>query len=633
MRKPFIAFIPKTAIGRAARSKVAQTFLSVPCFSQPLVTDKNVCATLFPIAIFRFIALFSAICASFFIAPMFAGTETFKSDVTSFIEGKMKESGDIGLTFAFVDMDKGLVWTEGFGYADAKNKSKVTDKTIFRIASISKTFTIMALMQLCEAGKINMDDPVIKYVPSFAIKPHPARGGRAGGITLDMLAKHRSGILGDSMPGGRTTGGYNKNFLNNLPDILNTMYLGDAPPSKFMGYSNAGVTLLGYIVASVAEPDMNRFDGFVKYTEENIFNKMNMDMTSFVIKDNMRPYFSKGYDKDGNEISQNLAINGLPAGSVRSNAQDMAKYIQTLLDKGKNVLNPETLEAMLAPDDKYKSLDFSQNNIGEVWMSQYPFGVEYPIRTHNGASPPFYSVVMIMPGQKMGVFVSVNTGSGRGLPGEIAKYALKKNLEGKLGKSMDAPKRPSQSTAEKISKSELMKYVGFYVDTDSSREILMGEDGRLRLRLADTNMRTKELPLTHQNDGTFVAGNGRRLAFTGTGKDMVMYNVQAGEKRSPAVKVEKPSVPAYFDSWRGVWRAQTAVEDQDDEDEGAPEGAQMLVFGVREGVPYCGMHPVKFIDKNTCYWETYGRSGGLVITKQPDGTLMSRGTVYKKMRQ
>jgi CubicO group peptidase (beta-lactamase class C family) len=154
----------------------------------------------------RFIALFSAICAGLFIAPVYARaveTDAFKNDVTAFIEGKLKESNVAGLTLAFVDLDKGLVWTEGFGYADVKNKTKVTDKSIFKIASISKTFTMMALMQLCEAGKIKLDDPVVKYVPGFAIKPHPARGGRAGDRTIDRLAKHRSGILGDFMPGGR----------------------------------------------------------------------------------------------------------------------------------------------------------------------------------------------------------------------------------------------------------------------------------------------------------------------------------------------------------------------------------------------------------------------------------------------
>lgn len=582
-----------------------------------------------------------AMCAGFFLAPAASaaparagGTETFKNDAAGFIDAKLKQSGPaaIGLALAFVDNDKGIAWTQGFGFADAANKTKVTDETIFRIASLSKTFTMMALMQLCEAGKINMDDPVIKYVPGFSIKPHPARGGRAQDITLDMLAKHRSGILGDFLPGGRTAGGYDKNFMNNLPDIFRGMCLGDAPPSKFMGYSNAGVTLLGYILARVAEPDMDPFDGFVKYTEENLFNKMHMDMTSFVIKDNMRPYLSKGYDKDGKESAQTLlAINGLPAGSARSNARDMARYIQTILDKGKNVLKPETLDKMLSPEDTYKSLDYN-DNIGKVWMTQYPFGKAWPVRAHNGASPPFYSIIMIMPGQNLGVFVSVNAQSGRGLPADIAKYILKKALEEKLGKNVDAPQARVQSTAEKMPKNELARYAGFYVDTETSREIVMGKDDRLYLRLAEPNMKTKDIALTHQNDGTFLAATGRRLAFTGTGKDMVAHDIANGESRNPALKVEKPSVPAYFNAWRGIWRAQNSVDEQDD-DEDAPGagGLQMLVFGVREDVPYCMMRPVRFLDKNTCYWETYGRSGGLVIYKLPDGTLTtSRGGIYKR---
>jgi len=585
-----------------------------------------------------FIALFTIICAGFFVvfpsAPARAAeTDAFKKDVARFIEGKLKESGAAGLTLAFVDLDKGLAWTEGFGYADVKNKTKVTDKTIFKIASISKTFTAMALMQLWEAGKLNLDDPVVKYAPDFSIKPHPARGGRAADITLDMLAKHRSGILGDLMPGGRSSGGYNKDFLNNFPKVFHTMHLGDAPPAKFQGYSNAGVSLLGYVVARVGEPGLAPFDGFVKYTQENLFDKMGMGMTSYIIKDNMRPHFSKGHGRDGAEITANLHINGLPAGSMSSNAQDMAKYIQTILNKGKNVLKPETLDAMLRPEDKYKSVDYN-DNIGRIWMTQYPFGREHPVRAHNGSVPGFLSVVMIMPGRNLGVFVSVNSQLGRGVHGEIARYALQKALEAKLGKSVDIPRKRPQSAPQKASRAELAKYVGFYVDAETSREIVMGKNDRLYMRVPEPNMQTRDIPLTHHSDGTFVAETGRRMAFAVAGKDMVLHDVVNGEKRNLAIRVEKPAVPAWFASWRGAWVLQNPVDDQEDEDDGGPGGLQRLVFGAREGVPYCMMHPVRFVDRNICYWETYGRAGGLVIYKTPDGNLMtSRGGVYKRMRQ
>jgi hypothetical protein len=420
--------------------------------------------------------------------------------------------------------------------------------------------------------------------------------------------------------------------MNTLPDVFRTMHLGDAPPSKLMGYSNAGISLLGYVVAKVGEPELAPFDGFVKYTEENLFNKMDMGMTSFVIKDNMRPHLAKGYDSDGKEITRDLFINGLPAGSMRSNARDMAKYIQTILGKGKNVLSPETLHAMLVPEDKYKSADYN-DNIGRIWMTQHPFGREYPVRAHGGAVPAFFSILMIVPGQNLGAFVSVNSQSGRGAPPEIAKYVLQKALAQKLGRDVGAPQRRPEPAPQKIPRAGLAKYAGFYVDAETSREIVMGEDGRLYLRLAEPNMRTRDIPLEHHNDGSLVAPSGRRMAFTGTGKDMVMFDIANGEKRNPAIRTEKPSVPAWFASWRGVWRLQNPTDEQDDDDDGGPGGLQMLVFGAREGVPYCMMRPVRFVDKNTCYWEIYGRAGGMVIYKTPDGNLMtSRGGVYTRTR-
>jgi len=579
-----------------------------------------------------FVVFFSSIFVIFFVtsASVFTDGKDFKSEVAGFVKEKMKESDIPGLTFAFVDMDKNLVWTEGFGYADIAKQVTVTDKTLFKIASISKTFTAMALMQLCEAGKISLDDPLVKYVPDFTIKPHPARGGRAEDITLDMLTKHRSGILGDNMPGSRTTGNVNKNFMNHLPDIFSDMYLGDAPPSTFGAYSNAGIALLGYVVAKVGEPDLEPFDGFVKYTEENLFQKMNMDMTSFIIKDNMLPYISKGYDKDGSEKPMPFVTNALPAGSIHSNAQDMAKYMQTILNKGKNVLRPETLETMLMPEDTYQSIDNS-DNIGKVWMSQYPFGREYPIRTHNGSGALFYSTIMIMPEQNIGVFVSVNSAKGNGFPSEITRYVLKKALEEKSGKAINPLVRRLQTAAVKMSKEEMMKYVGFYVDTESSREIVIGDDNRLYLRLAEPNMRTRDFLLTCHNDGTFVTESGKRFFFTGTGKDMVMYDMMNGEKRNPAVRKEKPVTPAFFEHWRGVWRTQN-IQDVADDEEGLSGGLPIIIFGVREGVPYCMQRPIRFVDENTCYWEIYGRTGGVVMKKLPNGDIISRGIIYKKMR-
>jgi len=352
----------------------------------------------------------------------------------------------------------------------------------------------------------------------------------------------------------------------------------------------------------------------------------------------MRPHLSKGYDKNGAEIPQTLYINGLPAGSLRSNATDMAKYIQTILARGQNLLRPETLEAMLRPEDTYHSIDYT-DNIGKVWMTQYPFGREHPVRAHNGAAPPFYSALMIIPAQNIGVFVSINTNAARGLPGDIAKYALKKALERKLGKPVSPPPRnPPAPPAQKLPKPELLKYTGFYVDTETSREIIMGKDDRLYLRVPAPNMTTKDIALTHLSDGTFAAPppDARRLAFTGTGNDMVMYDIINAEKRTPAIKTDKPPVPPYFESWRGIWRAQTKPQDTDDEDDETPNAGglpPMLVFGIRENAPYCMLRPLRFVDKATCYWETHGRSGGQIMKQQSDGTILFRGIVYKRMRQ
>ncbi|MBC8066304.1 MAG: beta-lactamase family protein, partial [Chlorobia bacterium] len=106
-----------------------------------------------------------------------------------FIEHEMRDKDLPALSIALVD-DQQIVWAKGFGFADAKAKIPATAETVYRVGSVSKLFTDIAIMQLVEQGKLDLDVPVTRYLPDF----HP-RNPFGKPVTLRQLMSHRSGLV------------------------------------------------------------------------------------------------------------------------------------------------------------------------------------------------------------------------------------------------------------------------------------------------------------------------------------------------------------------------------------------------------------------------------------------------------
>ena len=143
------------------------------------------------------------------------------------------------LSIALVDGNE-IVWARGFGYADPPNKIPATAATVYRVGSVSKLFTDIGVMQMAERGQIDIDAPVSKYLPDFA----PANQFTKP-VTLRQLMSHRSGLLREP-----PVGHY---FDDTGPSIAATVHsLNGQPliyePETRVKYSNAGVTVVGYVL-------------------------------------------------------------------------------------------------------------------------------------------------------------------------------------------------------------------------------------------------------------------------------------------------------------------------------------------------------------------------------------------------
>lgn len=171
-----------------------------------------------------------------------------------------------GMAFAIVS-DGRLVHTGAFGYTDIQKKTPVTARSVFRIASMTKSFTAMAILSLRDAGKLNLDDPVYKYIPE--IKQIRPLTEDSPPITIRHLLTHSAGFPEDNPWGDRQLQRTDKeliDFIKGGVSLSNT-------PGLAYEYSNLGFALLGHIVTKVAgEP-------YEQYIRRTIFQPLGMDHT------------------------------------------------------------------------------------------------------------------------------------------------------------------------------------------------------------------------------------------------------------------------------------------------------------------------------------------------------------------
>ena len=170
-----------------------------------------------------------------------------------FIEHEMRSKELPAISIALVD-DQKVVWSQGFGFANPEDSVRATAKTIYRVGSVSKLFTDIAVMQLVEQGKLDLDAPVSRYVPGF--HPHNPFGGE---ITLRELMSHRSGLVREPPVGHYFDDG--SPTLQQTIASLNDTKLVYAPNTKTK-YSNAAIALVGDVLATVQK---QRFESYLKH--------------------------------------------------------------------------------------------------------------------------------------------------------------------------------------------------------------------------------------------------------------------------------------------------------------------------------------------------------------------------------
>jgi len=254
-----------------------------------------------------------------------------------------------GLSLA-VAVDGHIVYSEGFGYADLEERVPVWATTKFRIGSVSKPLTAVALVQLVEQGKIDLDAPVQKYVPAF-----PEKNGK---ITLRLLAGHIAGVRhyqGDEFQISR----HYDNVLDGLKIFQDDPLV--APPGTKFSYSSYGFNLLSAAIETASG------EKFLPYMHEHVFGPLGLRSTTEDQPAEIIEQRARFYTRPKDQLVRNAPFvdNSYKwaGGGFLSSAEDLVRFGSALLQPG--FLKPESLRLLFTSQ---KTADGKETGYGMGWF-------------------------------------------------------------------------------------------------------------------------------------------------------------------------------------------------------------------------------------------------------------------------
>lgn len=361
------------------------------------------------------------------------------------------------------------IYDKAFGYADFTAKRPLNNNTVFELASVSKQFTAMAIMQLHQAGKLRYDDSVSKYLPGFPYH----------GITINNLLHHTSGLPDflhwDSKMIDVNRINYNADILAALvkhkPVLKNQ-------PGDALNYSNTNYVLLALIVEKLSGIS------FASYMDLHIFKPLGMANTSVytprAAKNKIKDY-ALGYVFDPSRgyfvISDNIPslryqyyFDGIagPYG-ISSNTADMLKWDQALYTEQLVTMQEQALAYIPAKLNNGKNAQFEGLNYGFGWLL-----IADNVYMHSGGYPGYNTIIYRFPEAKKTVILLTNTDN-------MANIYLVSNaaLLALFNQAIKVPDVPINKKSAVLSASQLKAVEGIYNTNLATKIFITSRHGQV----------------------------------------------------------------------------------------------------------------------------------------------------------
>ena len=293
------------------------------------------------------------------------------------------------------------------GYADIEDEQPVTPETLFLVASVSKTVTTTALMQLYERGEFELDDEINDYLPFDVVIPSAPDTP----ITFQHLLTHTASLKDNQVAFNAFTE-YGEDSDLPLSELVEEYLTPDGeyynryqnflaePPGKVSHYANIGIVLIGYLVEEISG------QSFDEYCRANIFQPLGMDSSAWKLSDVDEANLATPYDTSWfgfNELEQYSQAN-YPDGMLRTTPTELARFLIAYLEggryKSRRILRADTVDEILTPHTN------RNGNQGLVWFSRtiddrFVWG-------HDGSDDGASAEIWFDPAKDVGVILMAN---------------------------------------------------------------------------------------------------------------------------------------------------------------------------------------------------------------------------------
>ncbi len=364
-------------------------------------------------------------------------SSTPKADKTNVLDFELEKIAQQGIFNGFsvaIVNDKGSLYQNGFGFADASSRKPYTENTIQNIASVSKTFVGIALMKAQELGKLDLDDPINKYLPFAVFNPNFPDDQ----ITIRQLANHTSSIQDNEiystknyiLKSGQDLTGmqlmfddeqlfnsseekismqeFFENSLTSNGKWFHENAFTRQRPGSIYEYSNVGTALAAYIVELAAQ------QSFYDFTEQYITKPLKMKSSGWRFQDIDFTKYSKLYENPLKELPYYEMIT-YPDGGFITSAEDLSKFLSELI-KGYNgkgtLLSKESYAEYFKP--QLSVSNFTDRNESNPYSESYNVGIfiGYGYTDyigHTGGDPGVMSMMFFDPKTNYGRIMIFNT--------------------------------------------------------------------------------------------------------------------------------------------------------------------------------------------------------------------------------
>ena len=340
-----------------------------------------------------------------------------------FIAREMADKRLPAVSVALVDGAE-TVWARGFGFARPEDSVPATARTVYRVGSVSKLFTDIAIMRLVERGRIDLDAPVTRYVPE--LRPRDPFGTP---ITLRQLMAHRSGLVREP-PVGNYFDPTEPSLEATVRSLASTSLIYE--PETRIKYSNAGIAVVGHVIERLER------EPFARYLEREVLRPLSMAGSSFeptpAVEERLATAWMWTYD-GRTFTAPTFQLGMAPAGSMYSTVGDLARFTSALfaIHRGApgGILRPETLR--------------------EMWTPQFAapgersgFGIGFALSEldgdrrvgHGGAIYGFATELAALPDRELGAVVVTTVDIANSVTTRIADAALRLMLAAREGRPL-----------------------------------------------------------------------------------------------------------------------------------------------------------------------------------------------------